>query len=93
MSSELLNKKRLAEAMGHSPTYVSAMIKCGYVMKFGSRTTLKHAHAWLADRASSGRPFRVAEAYPALAVPKSARPRKTRDRQPEAACKSNESQN
>lgn len=89
MSAELLNKKRLAEAMGRGATYVSGMIRCGYVMKYGDRTTLKHALSWLADQSSSSQTggFRLSQAYPSLAIPKSARPRMKRDRQPEALCK------
>lgn len=72
---ELLNKSQLAAELGRTPTYVSGMIRCGYVMKFGSKTTLKHALAWLADQSSSSCSggFRLAQAYPALALPKSAR--------------------
>ena len=85
---KLLNKKELAEMMGRAPTYVSGMIRCGYVMKYGTKTTLKHALSWLADQSSSSScGFRLAQAYPSLAVPKSERQRTRIDRQPEGACK------
>lgn len=46
---QLLNKSQLAEQLGRCPTYVSGMVRCGYRMKFGSKTTLKHALSWLAE--------------------------------------------
>ncbi len=41
--STLLNKKKLAEALGRSPGYISAMIKAGYRMRYGMQTSLPHA--------------------------------------------------
>jgi hypothetical protein len=59
---QLLNKSELAESIGHDPTYVSAMCKQGYQMKYGTRTTRKHALAWLAENPG----FRVSSAYPSM---------------------------
>ncbi len=73
-SMNLLNKKQLAEEMGRSATYVSGMVRQGYRMKYGTKTTLSHALAWLVDQSllpDGG--FRLAQAYPSLAVPKSQR--------------------
>jgi hypothetical protein len=46
---KLINKKQLAEAMGRTPAYVTAMIRAGYEMPYPGRTTLRHALAWLAE--------------------------------------------
>ena len=72
---KLLNKSQLAAELGRTPTYISGMIRCGYQMKFGTKTTLSHALDWLADRSSSSETggFRLAQAYPCLALPKSQR--------------------
>jgi hypothetical protein len=45
--------------MGRSPTYVSAMVRRGYVMAFGTKTTLEHALGWLAENPD----FRTCQAY------------------------------
>ena len=95
---QLLNKSQLAEQLGRCPTYVSGMVRCGYRMKFGSKTTLKHALAWLADQSElSDGGFRLAQAYPSMAIPKSQRlvglnvksthPRSNRGHRLLAACK------
>lgn len=52
MSTEpLLNGKELAEALGRSPCYVTAMIRAGYVFQYPGlrKTTLSHALAALAN--------------------------------------------
>jgi hypothetical protein len=69
---KLLNKKQLAEELGRTATYVSGMVRVGYQMKYGSKTTLKHALAWLASQSSSSESggFRLAQAYPSMALPK-----------------------
>lgn len=46
-AGELLNCSRLAEALGRSPGYVSAMKAAGYQMEFANRTRLSHALSWL----------------------------------------------
>jgi len=71
----LLNTKQLAEALGRTATYVSGMVRRGYRMKYGTKTTLSHALAWLADQSlQPDGGFRLAQAYPSMAVPKSQRP-------------------
>ena len=60
---ELINKSQLAKQLGHDPTYVSAMCRVGYVMAYGTRTTRRHALAWLAEHPE----FRVSSAYPSMA--------------------------
>lgn len=46
-SNDLLNKRELAFEIGRSPAYVSAMVREGYSMPFGGRSTRKHALEWL----------------------------------------------
>lgn len=41
-----LNGRQLAEAMGQSEGFVSAMKAGGYVFEFGTKTTLAHALRW-----------------------------------------------
>jgi hypothetical protein len=41
-----LNGKQLAEAMGQSEGFVSAMKASGYVFEYGTKTTLAHALRW-----------------------------------------------
>jgi len=55
----LLNARELAEELGRSAFYVSAMKKAGYVMQYGTKTTHDHALAWL--EANTG--FRSSWAY------------------------------
>lgn len=43
----LLNCKQLAEQLGRSPAYVTAMQLAGYRLPYAGRTTRKHALAWL----------------------------------------------
>ena len=45
--ARLLNKKSLACALGRSASYVSAMCRAGYALKYGTKTDLPHALAWL----------------------------------------------
>jgi hypothetical protein len=59
---ELLKKGELANAMGASPGYVSGMIRKGYKMEYGTRTTLEHALAWRAANPN----FRLVDAYPSM---------------------------
>jgi hypothetical protein len=58
----LLSKGQLAEQLGRDPTYVSAMVRQGYKMQYGTRTTLRHALGWLKDNPT----FRVSDAYPSM---------------------------
>jgi hypothetical protein len=44
---KILNKSQLAESLGRSRGYVTAMVTGGYEMEFGTTTTLPHALAWL----------------------------------------------
>ncbi len=46
MRKRLLNGRQLAEEMGQSPGYVSAMKQQGYIFEFGTKTTLAHALRW-----------------------------------------------
>ncbi|MGA7214786.1 MAG: hypothetical protein WBX20_11290 [Terrimicrobiaceae bacterium] len=39
----LLNKSSLATELGRCRCYVSAMVRFGYRMQYGTRTTLHHA--------------------------------------------------
>jgi hypothetical protein len=55
----LLNVQELAEELGRSAFYVSAMKKAGYIMQYGTKTTRDHALAWL--EANPG--FRSSRAY------------------------------
>jgi hypothetical protein len=71
MAKPLLNKKQLAEQLGRTATYVSGMVRCGYVPKYGTKTTLKHALEWLAERPD----FRVEKAYPSMAATRLSRKR------------------
>ena len=73
---KLLNKKQLAEELGRTATYVSGMLRVGYQMKYGTKTTLKHALAWLADQSASSPcgGFRLAQAYPSMALPRTKGP-------------------
>jgi hypothetical protein len=43
---KLYNGKELANAMGVSPYYVSAMKRAGYRFKYSHQTTLEHAMEW-----------------------------------------------
>ena len=65
MSVQLLNCKQLAEAIGRNPMYVSAMKRCGFVMRYAGRTTFKEALDWLAENPE----FRMAQAYPKKTQP------------------------
>lgn len=58
MTAPLLNKSQLAEMLGRSKGYVSAMVKAGFTTPCG-RTTLKAAMDWMAKNPD----FRVADAY------------------------------
>ena len=49
----------MSKALGRSEFYVYAMKKAGYVMQYGTQTTLDHALAWL--EANPG--FRTTRAY------------------------------
>ncbi len=55
----LLNVQSLAKALGRSQFYVCAMKKAGYVMQYGTQTTLDHALAWL----EANPDFRTTRAY------------------------------
>jgi hypothetical protein len=57
-NTDLLNKSQLAERLGRSKGYVSAMVKAGFTTPCG-RTTLKAAMQWMAENPD----FRVADAY------------------------------
>jgi hypothetical protein len=57
-NTDLLNKSQLAERLGRSKGYVSAMCKAGFTTPCG-RTTLKAAMDWMAKNPD----FRVADAY------------------------------
>jgi hypothetical protein len=57
-NTELLNKSQLAERLGRSKGYVSAMVKAGFTTPCG-RTTLKAALMWM----DANPDFRVADAY------------------------------
>lgn len=46
MKKRLLNGRQLAEEMGQSRGFVSAMRNEGYVFEFGTKTTLAHALRW-----------------------------------------------
>jgi hypothetical protein len=54
-----LNTQELAAAIRRSEFYVYAMKKAGYVMQYGTRTTLDHALAW--PEANPG--FRTTRVY------------------------------
>lgn len=56
----LLNKKALAEVLDHAPGYVSAMIRAGYRMQYGTQTSLQHALSWLEENPN----FRASHQYP-----------------------------
>ena len=87
---DLLNKSQLATQLGRSPTYVSGMIRCGYVMKFGTKTTLKHALSWLADQCASSPArggFRLSQAYPQMGASRPRLERKSRGLRLPAECK------
>lgn len=43
---KLLNCTELAEELGYSTSYVSAMKSVGYKMLYGTKTTLAHALKW-----------------------------------------------
>lgn len=58
MSVPLLNKSQLAEMLGRSKSYVSAMCRAGFQTPCG-RTTFKSAIRWMAENPD----FRVADAY------------------------------
>jgi hypothetical protein len=45
---KVLNKTKLAHEMGRGPGYISAMVRAGYRMQYGTLTTLRHALQWLA---------------------------------------------
>jgi hypothetical protein len=55
---ELLSKSQLAERLGRSNGYVSAMCKAGFQVPCG-RTTLRAALDWMAENPD----FRVRDAY------------------------------
>lgn len=56
----LLKKHQLAAALGRSPGYVSAMVRAGFVMRYGMTTTKASALNWLAENPS----FRASHHYP-----------------------------
>jgi len=60
----LLNKSSLATELGRSRCYVSAMIRSGYRMQYGTRTTLRHALRWLEEHSD----FVTTEVYPDLGL-------------------------
>lgn len=87
-----LLKGEVAAMMGRSPQYVTGMLRAGYVMETGGKTSLNHALTWLAALSSAGTPFRLSDWYPELALSKKERAKRAlrrmnQDRQPEAACK------
>ena len=45
----LLNIKQLADHLGRSRGYVTAMKRAGYRMHYGTKTTLDHALKWLEE--------------------------------------------
>jgi hypothetical protein len=57
-NTDLLNKTQLAERLGRSKGYVSAMCRAGFQTPCG-RTTLKSALLWMDQNPD----FRVADAY------------------------------
>ena len=62
---ELLNKSQLAERLGRSNGYVSAMCRAGFQVPC-SRTTLKAAMYWMAANPD----FRMADAYARPVTPR-----------------------
>ena len=74
--NKLLNKSELAVEIGRSRGFVSAMIRAGYVPKYGTRSTLPHALEWLEQNPD----FRMADVYPSTA-----RLRTAQGRQPAGA--------
>jgi hypothetical protein len=56
----LLNKSSLAISLGRSRCYVSAMVRSGYRMQYGTRTTFRHALKWLEENPH----FVTTEVYP-----------------------------
>ena len=56
--SQLINKGQLAEYLGRSKSYISAMCKAGFQTPCG-RTSVKAAMEWMAANPD----FRVADAY------------------------------
>jgi hypothetical protein len=46
MTQSLLNVTQLADKMGKSPAYVTAMKAAGYVFEYGNQTTFRHALRW-----------------------------------------------
>ncbi len=91
-----LKKGELAKALRRCPNWVTGMIRAGYIMETGGTSSLNHALTWLADRSLEGNPFRLSDWYPELALSKKERAKRALrrmklSRQPEAACKSNES--
>lgn len=69
-NTELLNKSQLAERLGRSKGYVSAMCRAGFATPCG-RTTLKSALQWMAENPD----FRVADAYKSVNPRKKSSPR------------------
>lgn len=55
-----LNIKDLADALLVSRTYVSAMVKAGFKLRFAGRGTLRDARNWLEEHQD----FRVRASYP-----------------------------
>jgi len=74
---ELLSKSQLAERLGRSNSYVSAMVRAGFQVPCG-RTTLRAALDWMAANPE----FRVRDAYrpaiPAGSIPQKTPARETR---------------
>jgi hypothetical protein len=62
---ELLNKSQLAERLGRSQSYVSAMCRKGFKTACG-RTTLKSAYDWLLANPD----FRVSDVYERAVTPR-----------------------
>jgi hypothetical protein len=56
--SQLINKGQLAEQLGRSKSYISAMCRAGFQTPCG-RTSVKAAMQWMAENPD----FRVADAY------------------------------
>ena len=57
-NTPLMNKSQLAEYLGRSKSYISAMVKAGFETPCG-RTSAKAAIRWMAAHPD----FRVADAY------------------------------
>lgn len=65
MEQKFYKKGALARAMGHAPNYVSAMIRAGYVMEWGDKSSLMHGMRWKKAHPE----FRVSDWYPSMKGP------------------------